>query len=270
MKITCKELAQEVKDNVRLKISGTGFVPRFLIVSVGDDPASASYVRGKIRDCEEVGIKVFHLKLDADCTQENLEYVLTTYGYETDAVILQLPLPKHLDADRAIECIPLEKDVDGLRLGSYYKPCTALGIYELLKRNVDLQGKHAVIINRSKLVGRPLAKLLLDADATVTVCHSKTRDIAMHTLSADIVVTAVGQPNFLDWNDVMSGAIVVDVGINRVDGKLCGDYSPTYDEDLYNIEYTPVPGGVGLLTRAYLMQNVMDACMRARNIEYVR
>ena len=270
MKITCKELAQQVKDNVRLKISGTGFVPRFLIVSVGDDPASASYVRGKIKDCEEVGIDVHHYTLVADCRQEELESVLLAYGRVADAVILQLPLPKHLDADSAIECIPLEKDVDGLRECSPYVPCTALGIYEWLMRNTDLYGKNVTIINRSKLVGRPLAKLLLNADATVTVCHSKTRDIAMHTLSADIVVTAVGQPHFIDWNDVMSGAIVVDVGINRVDGKLCGDYKHAGDEDLYNIEYTPVPGGVGLLTRAYLMQNVMDACMRARNIEYVR
>lgn len=257
--ITCKELAADIKKTIKESIARCAFKPTLDIVTVGDDPASASYVRGKIRDCEEVGIKAKHITLPADVTQEDLNGVMEGCG--GDGVILQLPLPKHLDADEALKYILNNQDVDGLKPASPYVPCTAMGIEHWLMSNYLLEGKHVVIINRSNLVGKPLAKLLIEHDATVTMCHSKTKNLYAHTRVADVVVVAVGKPHFIDCNDVKNGAIIVDVGINRVDGKLCGDYQPSYIDEQRGITVTPVPGGVGLLTRVALLSNVLEAHM---------
>lgn len=255
--ITCKELAADIKKTIKESIARCAFKPTLDIVTIGDDPASASYVRGKIKDCEEVGIKANHITLPADVTQEGLNCAMDLCG--GDGVILQLPLPKHLDADEALKYILNNQDVDGLKPASPYVPCTAMGIEHWLMSNYTLEGKHVVIINRSNLVGKPLAKLLIEHDATVTMCHSKTRDIWMHLQQADIVVTAVGQPNFINYSDVSPNTVVVDVGINRVNGKLCGDWQPTEMDKRDNITVTPVPGGVGLLTRVALLSNVREA-----------
>ena len=255
--ITCKELAQQVKDNVKKQVAEMATKPSLAIVTVGDDPASASYVKGKIKDCHEVGIVPHHVKLAEDITQEELNDMMWSLRLHT-GIILQLPIPKHLDADKALEMINIYQDVDGLKPGSKHIPCTARGVFEWLKANDLVAGKHIVIINRSKLVGRPLAKLLLDADATVTVCHSKTNELHKILYDTDVVVMAVGKPNFINSNDVLMGTVVVDVGINKVDGKLCGDYGNSILDEAYNIYVTPVPGGVGLLTRAYLLQNVVE------------
>lgn len=256
--ITCKELAQEVKNGVREQISKRGIQPTLAIITVGDDPASAAYVKGKIKDCEEVGILPIHVQLPADASQGFLHSKIIE-AHCFDAIILQLPLPRHLNAQHAIALIAPEKDVDGLTRDSFHTPCTARGIYEWLRVNTNLQGKHVCIINRSQLVGRPLAKLLLDANAAVTMLHSKVDPLLQEELysRADVVVVGVGKPLFLDADKCKSDAIIVDVGINRVDGKLWGDVDSSicFDDQLI----TPVPGGVGLLTRAYLMANVLSA-----------
>ena len=264
--MTCKELAAQVKDKVKDTLNVSPYFheyrPTLAIVSVGEDPASEAYVRGKKKDCIEVGVRYVHTNLASNCTQSELNEAVKHVNKEYNAVIVQLPLPKHLDASEALSYIDPWKDVDGLLEGSSFTPCTALGVFEFLKANTELQGKHVVIINRSHLVGRPLAKLLLDADATVTICHSKTTHIRDCTKQADIVVTAVGIPDFLDYSYVKQDAIVVDVGITKQAGKLWGDYTHTSFDDNLNITVTPVPGGVGLLTRAYLMQNVLQAARR--------
>lgn len=262
--ITCKELAQEVKDEVRQAVATLTTKPSLAIISVGDDPASEAYVRGKIKDCEEVGIIHNHIRLSADCTDISVINAVKDCNKTCDAIIVQLPLPDHLNADVIMSFINKYKDVDGLTPDTQYTPCTALGVFEWMKCNMELQGKHVVIINRSKLVGRPLAKLLIDADATVTMCHSKTTDLDDYTLMADVVVTAVGKPGFIDYCNVSDKSVVVDVGISRIDGKLYGDYRHTLFDKLYRIQATPVPGGVGLLTRAYLMKNVLTAYLNQR------
>lgn len=258
--ITCKQLAQEVKDKVKAEVLKRDYDVSLGIITVGNDPASASYVKGKIKDCEECGITWAHVKLSAETTQQELNAVVADMW--TNGIIIQLPLPHHLDAKEALEYVGSYKDVDGLGPNAMYAPCTALGIYEWLKHNMKLTGKHAVIINRSELVGRPLAKLLLDADMAVTVLHSKvsqeTRDFLCD--AADVVVVAVGKPGFLSAEDCGLYTTIVDVGINRVDGKLCGDVDSSLAYETQTI--TPVPGGVGLLTRAYLMRNVLDAADR--------
>lgn len=260
MQITCKELAQQVKNEVKQKIAELDISPRLAILSVGEDPASMTYVKGKLKDCVEVGIEAMHYKLPEDCTQERLEDLIQAAHSNGSAIIIQLPVPQQIDVDKALRLIDQEADVDGLKPDSKHVPCTALGVFEWLKHNTELQGKSVVIINRSKLVGRPLAKLLLDADATVTICHSKTEALSFYTFFADIVVTAVGKPKLLNSTMVKNGAIVVDVGISRDEnGKMCGDYLHSDVDEYRNVTVTPVPGGVGLLTRAYLLKNVLDA-----------
>lgn len=254
--MTCKELAQQVKDSIKRQVSKAAAKPSLAIITVGNDPASAAYVKGKIRDCEEVGIAPIHIQLPEDVTQATLESKITEAHFAS-GIILQLPVPKHLNVKSALSCIDPAKDVDGLTATSPFVPCTARGVFEWLKLNTTLSGKHVVIINRSQLVGRPLAKLLLDADATVTVCHSKTTNLLSLMHSADVIVTAVGKPDFLHYMPIRQSTIIVDVGINRVNGKLCGDCAPDVAE--HGITVTPVPGGVGLLTRAYLLQNTLEA-----------
>ena len=255
--LTCKELAQSIKDNVKKQVAEMDRQPSLAIITVGNDPASASYVKGKIRDCVEVGIAPLHICLHEETTQAELEATIVD-AHCADGIILQLPIPKHLNAQRALECIDPAKDVDGLGAHSPYTPCTAQGIYWWLLGQTILKGKHVVIINRSQLVGRPLAKLLLDADMTVTMCHSHTEDLfTKHVPSADVVVVGVGKPGFLNPYFCKPGAIIVDVGINNVNGKLFGDVGPNICNR--DVTVTPVPGGVGLLTRACLMHNVIEA-----------
>lgn len=269
--VTCKELAQQIKDNVKRFVPRLENQPTLAIITVGADPASAAYVRGKLKDCEEVGIRPVHIVLPEETTQGELHAAIMN-AHEHTGIIVQLPLPKHLNADQAIGLISPEKDVDGLTKDTMFTPCTANGVFHWLKHNTKLKGKHAVIINRSKLVGRPLAKLLLDANCTVSVCHSNTSSWTMQSLldDADIVVCAVGQPNFLNLSDLKPGCIVADVGINRVNGKLVGD---TYVDHGFvnplgsNRLVSPVPGGIGLLTRACLMFNVLKAAMNSEGAD---
>lgn len=247
--IDCKKYADEILDS----ITGYGHLA---IISVGDDPASMSYIKGKRKDCEKVGFGFTHLAYPENVDEATIITAIMELNFrqEVTGIIVQLPLPKHLNAERICESIVPEKDVDGFRHDSPFKPCTPEGIMYLLKRELgDLTGKSAVIVGRGKLVGKPLAKMLLDEDMTVSVCHSKTskRDLADLVETADAVIVAIGKARAIQLM-VWRYAVVVDCGVNRDErGTMCGDV-----EYCSTDRYTPVPGGVGLLTRAMLMKHV--------------
>lgn len=248
--IDCKKYADEILDS----ITGKGWLA---VISVGEDPASVSYIKGKKKDCERVGFKFTHYPFPETATEDE---VLSLIDYlnryrDVTGIIVQLPLPKHLDADRICSHVVPEKDVDGFVPGSRFKPCTPEGIVYLMKRELgDLTGKCATIIGRGKLVGKPLMQMLLDEDMTVAVCHSKTHmsHRADLTSISDAVIVAIGQPEAVRLYNVSGDTAVIDCGVNRDEnGKLCGD---VYGASTRRI--TPVPGGVGLLTRAMLMKHV--------------
>lgn len=243
------------------------------VVLIGEDPASQVYVRNKIKACEEVGIRSFAHYLPASATQKEADELVCALAQDknVDGILVQLPLPAHLDAQKVLACIPAQKDVDGFsaeNLGLLARgeegvvACTPLGVMELLRRSgAELRGKRAVVIGRSNIVGKPMAMLLLNADATVTVCHSRTQDLAKICAEADVLVAAIGKPRFVTADMVKEGAVVIDVGINRVDGKLAGDV------DFENVApktslITPVPGGVGPMTIAMLMMNTLTCARR--------
>lgn len=275
-----KALSTKVKDRVKQEISNlpkNDNIPTLAVVLVGDDPASAIYVRNKKRACEYVGIKSVSVTLGQDTTQEKLEQTLNDLNNDKsiNGILLQLPLPKGLDERKALNCIAPEKDVDGLssvNLGKLITkevgitPCTPTGVMEFFKEyNIDLTGKNVVIINRSILVGKPLALMMLNANATVTICHSKTQNISEYTKKADVIVTAVGKSKFLTEDMVKDGAVVLDVSIVRTEAGLCGDadYENIKDKASY---ITPVPGGVGPMTIAMLMENTLKAYKLQNNI----
>lgn len=249
--INCKAYADEILDSIK----GYGHLA---VISVGYDPASASYIKGKKKDCERVGFGFTHYPFPNGVDEYEIINLIGELNRDQDVtgIIVQLPLPDGYDADYITSRVAWEKDVDGFRADSPYKPCTPEGIVYLLKRELgDLTGKHAVVVGRGKLVGKPLAKMLLDEDMTVSVCHSKSRWCDMDNLAseADAVIVAVGKANAINFSTfVDDSVIVVDCGVNRdEDGKLCGDVG-----DCVSGRRTPVPGGVGLLTRAVLMKHV--------------
>ena len=244
------------------------------VVLVGEDPASQVYVRNKIRGCEEAGIRSFVHYLPANASQREVEELVSALAADDNVhgILVQLPLPKHLDEEKILACIPTAKDVDGFSAENIGRlamneegtvACTPSGVMELLKRyEIDPRGKKAVVVGRSNIVGRPMALLLLNADATVTVCHSRTADLKAECAQADILVAAIGKPKFITADMVKDGAVVVDVGINRVDGKLVGDVD--FEEVSKKASYiTPVPGGVGPMTIAMLLKNAVACAKRA-------
>jgi len=262
-----KALATELRAELKEKIENMPRKPGLAVVIVGEDPASQIYVRNKIKACGELGIRSYSYELPESSTQREVEALLETLAGDenVDGILLQLPLPKHLDAESATSKIPFEKDVDGfsaknLGLLMQHKEkivaCTPRGVMKLLeKASIDPSGKRAVVIGRSETVGKPMAMLLLNANATVTVCHSRTKELAAICKEADILVSAVGKANFVTADMVKDGAVVIDVGMNRDEnGKLCGDV------DFENVKekasyITPVPGGVGPMTITMLMYN---------------
>ena len=262
-----KALSAQMRAELKEKIEHLNKKPGLAVVIVGEDPASRIYVRNKIKACEELGIRSYAYELPALSTQEEVESLLDKLAKdeEVNGILLQLPLPAHLNEESACEHIPYSKDVDGFsaqNLGLLLQnkgrliACTPLGVMKMLeKEGIDPAGKHAVVVGRSETVGKPMAMLLLNANATVTVCHSKTKDIEGICRTADILVAAVGKANFIKQNMVKEGAVVIDVGINRDEnGKLCGDV------DFENVKekasfITPVPGGVGPMTITMLMYN---------------
>lgn len=267
--LAAKMRAEAAKDVATLKRAGVN--PGLAVVLVGDDQASATYVRSKLRDCEECGIASFDYKLPADASQDEILQLVRNLNDDSKitGILVQMPLPSHLDAEEIIEAISPLKDVDGFHptsLGrlvrglSGLRPCTPAGIMAMLDEyNIELAGKNAVIVGRSSIVGKPMAHMLLERDTTISVAHSRTRNLDEICRSADILVVACGIAKLVKGDWVRPGATVIDVGMDRdEDGRLCGDVD--YDE-VFNVAgaITPVPGGVGPMTRAMLMSNVVTA-----------
>ena len=266
-----KAISAQVKEQVRAEIESEKIKAGLAVVIVGDDPASRVYVNNKKKACELCGIQSFEYALPAETTQNQLLELVDTLNADksVNGILVQLPLPRHLDEKAVIERISPKKDVDAfhemnvgkIMIGNYsFLPCTPAGCMELIhSTGVEVAGKECVVIGRSNIVGKPMAMLLLHENGTVTVCHSKTRDLAEVCRRADILVAAVGRPNFVTADMVKDGAVVIDVGINRLEnGKLCGDVK--FDEVSEKAGYiTPVPGGVGPMTIAMLMKNTLTA-----------
>lgn len=250
-----------------------GVTPHLAVVLVGENPASQVYVRNKENACIKAGVRSTVIRLPADCAQQTLEDTVRQLNEDAsvDGVLVQLPLPKGLDEEAVLRLIDPDKDVDGFhavnvgRLASGqpgFVPCTPLGVMKLLEDyDIDPCGKRAVVIGRSNIVGKPMAMLLLAANATVTVCHSRTQNLAEIAREADILVAAVGRPRFVTADMVKPGAAVIDVGINRVDGQLVGDVDFDAVSEKAGL-ITPVPGGVGQMTIAMLLSNTLDAAER--------
>jgi methylenetetrahydrofolate dehydrogenase (NADP+)/methenyltetrahydrofolate cyclohydrolase len=296
-----EEIKREVAEDVARLKQKHNIVPCLTVVRVGEDPASAVYVRSKVRTSEALGLRSEHHALAEETNnRELLDLIgLLNARADVDGILVQLPLPRHVDERRVIEAIDPAKDVDGfhpvnvgrLSLGQQaLAPCTPVGIIELLERNhIPVRGAHACIVGRSQIVGRPLAQLLLQRDATVTICHSRTRDLASITSQADILIAAIGRAGFIRGEHIKPGAIVVDVGINKVTDEaaarelfgeeaekrlqMIGERGYTLVGDVHPVEAdrvagkrTPVPGGVGLLTVAALMRNTLMAARRRRGL----
>ncbi|WAA11421.1 bifunctional methylenetetrahydrofolate dehydrogenase/methenyltetrahydrofolate cyclohydrolase FolD [Fervidibacillus halotolerans] len=269
-----KEIARKKRKELEkrvIQLKGMGIYPRLAVILVGDDSASMTYVRNKQKACEEIGIEsdVYHYEAETDEETILQKVEQLNQNPSVHGILVQLPLPKHIDSKKVILAIDPNKDVDGFHPINIGKrvlgerslvPCTPLGIMVMLEEaGVSIRGKHAVIVGRSNIVGKPIGQLLLDNDATVTFCHSKTENLRKYTLQADILIVAVGKPRFIRAEDVKEGAVVFDVGINRDEnGKLCGDVD-TVDVLPKVSQITPVPGGVGPMTITMLLANTIQA-----------
>ncbi|MEG0260967.1 MAG: bifunctional methylenetetrahydrofolate dehydrogenase/methenyltetrahydrofolate cyclohydrolase FolD [Lysinibacillus sp.] len=272
--INGKEIGQEIRNSVATRVASLrekGLTPGLAVVLVGDNQASATYVRNKQKSCEEIGMFSELVKLPEETTQASLLEQIEVLNKREDihGILVQLPLPKHIDEDTVIATIAVEKDVDGfspisvgkMMLGQEtFLPCTPFGVMKLLEYSgIEIAGKHAVIVGRSHIVGKPMGQLLLQKDATVTYTHSKTPDLPSFTKQADIIIAAVGRANFITKEHVKQGAVVIDVGINRDENnKLCGDVNFA-DVDGIASHITPVPGGVGPMTITMLLFNTVQA-----------
>ena len=260
-------------------LTARGVQPCLAVMLVGADPASAVYVRNKVAACEKAGIRSLRFDYPENATQEEVMAKLAALNADpaVHGILVQLPLPKHLDEAAVLEAIDLKKDVDGFHAENVgrlsqnreaFIPCTPHGVMKMLETgDTPVQGAEAVVIGRSNIVGKPMAMLLTNAGATVTVCHSKTRDLAFHTRRADILVAAIGKPRFLTGDMIKPGATVIDVGINRLQdgpeaGKLCGDVDFESAREVAGA-ITPVPGGVGPMTITMLLENTVISAERA-------
>lgn len=279
--ISGKQVAEEIRQGLREEmdqLSSTGFRPGLAVVIVGEDPASHVYVRSKDKACHELGYYSEVHKLPETTSQEELLALVDKLNHQDDihGILVQLPLPKHINEKAVINAIAVEKDVDGFHPVSVGNlvigddsllPCTPAGVIELIKRTgIEIAGKHAVVIGRSNIVGKPVALLLQRENATVTMCHSRTANMKELTLQADILVVAVGRANFIDASYVKPGAVVIDVGVNRLEnGKLAGDVDFESVKEVSG-PITPVPGGVGPMTITMLMDNTMTAAKRLNGL----
>ncbi len=279
--ISGKELSAQLKADLKARVAGFpekyGRVPHLVVILVGDNPASVSYVTGKAKACEAVGIRNTTLKRPADISEAELLAMIEELNRdpEVDGILVQLPLPKHICEAKVIETISKTKDVDSfhpLNVAALWQkqpcvlPCTPKGIIRMLKTaGVEIAGKRAVVIGRSNIVGLPVSKLLLDENATVTIAHSRTRDLAELTRRAEILVVAIGRPRFVTADMVSEGCVVIDVGVNRdpETGKLCGDVDYAAVEPKASV-ITPVPGGVGPMTIGCLMENTVECFLAGR------
>ncbi|MBI9070118.1 MAG: bifunctional methylenetetrahydrofolate dehydrogenase/methenyltetrahydrofolate cyclohydrolase FolD [Melioribacteraceae bacterium] len=288
-KKTAQDIRAELKEKVEKLKYKSDKVPGLVTILVGDDPASQVYVRSKGKACEEIGFNSTSERLPADISEEELLSIVNKYNNDDkyNGILVQLPLPKHINEDKIIEAINPSKDVDGFHPSSVGNlvigkdtlfPCTPYGIVELLKRyKIDPKGKHVVVVGRSNIVGKPVANLLVQkaegANAIVTICHSAAKDLSQFTKSADILIAAIGRANFITADMVKDGAVVIDVGINRVDDSTAKKgYKIVGDVDFENVApktsfITPVPGGVGPMTIAMLMQNTFKAFTLVNNLD---
>lgn len=267
--INTKEIAQEVKDAIRVTMP-KGVVPKLVILQVEGDKASDSYVKNKVKLGKELGIEVEHTLLKSDISQAKLEMIINHYNADrnTSGIIVQLPLPNHLDERKALDTIDVEKDVDGLgtkqigRLntqnGRIMHPCTALGVLNMLINITDLEGKDVVIVNRSNLIGKPLQIMLTNEDATVTMCHSRTKNLKEKMQNADIVITGIGKAKFFDKSYFKDGQIIIDCSMNVYEGKLCGDIKIEDLEEL-DVLVASGTGHTGVMTVLSLMYNTLMA-----------
>lgn len=274
-----KALALSIREEIKNEIASFGDnKPGLAVILVGEDPASAVYVRNKEKACEEVGITSYSYRLPATATQVEVEDLVKNLAEDKKitGILVQLPLPRGLDESKILSLIPAEKDVDGFSSVNVGKmllgedclvACTPHGIIKLIKyAGVDIAGKRAVVVGRSYIVGKPVSILLLKENATVTICHSKTQNLAEICRTADILVVAIGKAGFITADMIKQGATVIDVGTNRVDGKLVGDVDFDNAKDVASA-ITPVPGGVGPMTITMLMYNTVKAYKRGNNLE---
>lgn len=282
MIISGKDLAAELKKEMAADVikytAQYGRAPHLVVILVGNNPASVSYVTGKAKDSEEVGFKNTTIVKDESISEAELVALIEELNAdkEVDGILVQLPLPKHISEDKIIATISKEKDVDGfhpLNVAALWQkqpcvlPCTPKGVIKLLqKAGVEIAGKRAVVLGRSNIVGLPVSKLLLDHNATVTMCHSRTQNLAEVTRQADILVVAIGKPKFVTADMVGEGAAVIDVGVNRdpESGKLCGDVDFEACKEKASV-ITPVPGGCGPMTRCCLMENTIECYLNQMN-----
>ncbi|MED3938696.1 bifunctional methylenetetrahydrofolate dehydrogenase/methenyltetrahydrofolate cyclohydrolase FolD [Priestia megaterium] len=276
-----KEVAQELRAALKEEVAQLktkGIVPGLTVILVGENPASQSYVKAKAKACEEIGVASEIIKRGVSITEEELlnEIHHLNGNPSVHGILIQLPLPKHIDEKAVLNAVSPKKDVDGFHPVSVgnmvigdecYLPCTPHGIVELIKRSgEEISGKHAVVIGRSNIVGKPVSMLLLQESATVTIAHSRTKDLSALTKQADILVSAVGQPRLIKADDIKPGAIVIDVGNTMENGKLVGDVD--YEAALEVAGYiTPVPGGVGPMTITMLLKNTVDAAKTINNVK---
>lgn len=271
-----KAIAKEVFKDLRQKteeLKAKGVTPGLTVIIVGEDPASQTYVASKEKRAHKLGFNGGVIRLPESTTQEELCAIIDKLNADesVDGILVQLPLPPHLDKFEVIRRISPEKDVDGFHVVNSgclfsglpgFLPCTPKGALKLIESTgVSISGKNAVVVGRSLIVGKPLSMMLCDRNATVTICHSRTEDLAAHTKNADILVAAVGIPKFIKGDMIKPGAVVIDVGINRVDGALCGDVDFEQAKEVAGY-LTPVPGGVGPMTIAMLMENTYLAALK--------
>jgi methylenetetrahydrofolate dehydrogenase (NADP+)/methenyltetrahydrofolate cyclohydrolase len=292
-------IAAEIRAELKEQVAALGFTPGLAVVLIGEDPASAIYVRNKVKACEELGITSTEIRPDASLTTEDLLAIIADLNArdDVDGILVQLPLPKQVDTKKVLEAVSPAKDVDGfhpvnvgrLQTGQdCLTPCTPTGVLEILRRSgIATAGAEAVVVGRSDIVGKPVAAMLLAANATVTICHGRTRDLAEHTKRADILVVAIGKAGFIGLDHVKPGAVLIDVGINRVsdaadverffpgDGARAATFAKRGSVVMGDIDpaafavsaaYTPVPGGVGALTIAMLMHNTVKAAKLRRGV----
>ena len=272
-KIMSEEIRNDIKTRVEKLKNEYNYVPGLAVILVGDDPASEIYVNNKGKGCAEVGIHSETIRMNAETTQEELIGTIRRLNEDpsVNGILVQLPLPRHLDENAVLAEIVPEKDVDGFHLLNVghlmtgtegVVPCTPKGALKMIRSTgIDLNGKEAVVIGRSNIVGKPMAMLLLQENCTVTMCHSRTKDLAAHTRNADVLVVAVGKPGFVTGDMIKPGAVVIDVGINRVNGKVTGDVDFESASEVAGW-ITPVPGGVGKMTITMLLENTVEAVER--------
>ncbi len=273
-----KTLSAKIKEEIAAEIAAKNIKAGLAVIIVGDDPASRVYVNNKKKACAVCGIRSEEYALPAETTEDELIELIKKLNEkdDIDGILCQLPLPSHINEEKVLLTIDSNKDVDAfhpvnvgkIMIGNFdFLPCTPAGVMELIKLSgIDPSGRECVVVGRSNIVGKPQAMLLLHANGTVTICHSRTKNLAEVTKRADILVAAVGKPKFITADMVKDGAVVIDVGMNRVDGKLCGDvdFEPVSEKAS---AITPVPGGVGPMTIAMLMRNTLKAAKLHHNIE---